>query len=93
MQSAFTSTPHDYTQQTSTLCTLLGSVPGPSCRPDSDPGLQCIKGEDSGSKNQNPQGVRNEEPPKGETNLGTPEQVGRDSHYPRQRAVFSTFSF
>lgn len=93
MQSAFTSTPHDYTQQTSALRTLLGSDPGPSCRPDSDAGRQCNKGEDSGSKNQNPQRVRNEEPPKGETDLGTPEQVGRDSHHPRQRAVFSTFSF
>lgn len=66
---------------------LLGSDPGPGCRPDSDAGLQCNKGEDSGSKNRSPQGVRNEEPPKGETDLGTPEQVGKD------RAVFSTFSF
>ncbi|KAM7318053.1 hypothetical protein ACRRTK_022790 [Alexandromys fortis] len=51
-----------------------GSDPGPSCRPDSDAGLQYNKGEDSGSKNRNPQRVRKEEPPKGETDLGTPEQ-------------------
>ncbi|XP_057650220.1 protein AKNAD1 [Chionomys nivalis] len=42
----------------------LSSDPGPSCCPDSDARLQCNKGKDSGSKNRNPQRVRNEEPPK-----------------------------
>nr|XP_048299488.1 protein AKNAD1 isoform X2 [Myodes glareolus] len=36
----------------------------PSCRPDSDAGLQCNEGEDSSSKNRSPQGVGHEEPPK-----------------------------